>query len=956
MHIHRVTNEARQEAVGLPQAQIDFGERLRANRLQIRLRQDTGGERMVAEPFDSCIEMLADNLHQQFSTGSRRHVVHEYIRVEHDRGDFGGNPLGHLLLPAVQQPLYNERTDALRFLGIKDQIDREPVGDVADDESGGRQQPPARPDDPDDHLRDTKQEAEVEPGIADEVQLGSPNALEDLGQQVAALIERVLDDEPQVENFVDIGGDIVQGLGHDRFDFVSDQRSQLRPGGIIQRLDQRRRDALDLFPQAFVQPFVEQITVLEKLARIEPVEDFAQIQQMRGDKLRSILRGLRCESRDDPLPAEPRMQPDELLRTEHHQDRNGVGAVADRTRDQRNQQNGGICSEAVEPVHSVVPSQTVFEAKCVDFQCTCSPLGRMSAIQTVDFPEFRTMFAKRFLAIIPACLSVTFLGCDSGSWSPPDVPTTVAKAEIDCATPVKTTEGEVVGTAASSDACAWQGIPFAAPPTGERRFRPPEPPASYGTLDATTYRPDCPQILTGFLAPAGTDEDCLFLNIWRPSVDTGHGLDNLPVMVFIYGGAFQLGGGSWFLYEGTDLTRHGVVVVTFNYRLGPAGYLAHPDLVTDNSKGANGSWGTLDQIAALDWVQQNIRNFGGDPDNVTVFGESAGAISTCQMIASPLAEGRFQHALMESGNCVAGTPKQSFAQTVQYLTEAGCPTTGAAAIDCLRDKTPQELWDAVTLDTSFAFWPHVDGVALKQQPIDAIESGSASDVDLIAGFNDDEMTVVRLLPVFSKSRNMDWDSFYALIADEYGSEVANAVRENYAAEEYDSPVELWFDVLEDHIFTCSSMSAVQALGSTRRTYMYDFAVEPGAFDTEPWVRTFHSLELSFVFGNSAFLQLFYHNDDSAERIIRQSEIVQRYWTRFARTGDPNGDDDPRWPEYKEDRTIMHLDEAPDPLPGFKAGACDFWNKVLPRNNDDLFHYMARLNFYDSENIAIELPF
>lgn len=533
---------------------------------------------------------------------------------------------------------------------------------------------------------------------------------------------------------------------------------------------------------------------------------------------------------------------------------------------------------------------------------------------------------------------------------------------VDCTTPIVTTEGKVRGRADRLEACTYQGIPFAAPPTGVNRWRAPQPALPYGMLDASTFQPDCPQLgAIQNLAPAGSDEDCLHLNIWRPAVDHGFGVENLPVMVFIYGGAFQIGGGSWFLYEGTDLVKHGVVVVTINYRLGPLGYMANEHLASEDPNGSTGAYGTLDQIAALEWIQANIANFGGDPNNVTVFGESAGAMSTCQMISSPLATGLFKRAIMQSGNCSVGEPALSYAKTVSYIAHLGCEPTSPTVTDCLRSKTPEQAWSAVSLETAFAFWPHIDGYVLPTQPISAVVNGTANKVDLIAGYNDDEFTVVKVLPVFSQTRNISFDAFWNKVATVFSAAEVQTLRAAYDQSRFNNPVELWFDVLEDLLFTCASMQASQALYQQgKNTYVYNFSVEPDAYKIEPYAGSFHSLELSFVFGNYEFLQLFFHNQDAAARIVAHSERVQRYWTRFARSGDPNGGSDPHWPVFGDKKITLSLDENPNPLIGEKALACAFWNARLPHDNDGLFNYMANtaraLDFYDDHALAQNLPF
>lgn len=197
----------------------------------------------------------------------------------------------------------------------------------------------------------------------------------------------------------------------------------------------------------------------------------------------------------------------------------------------------------------------------------------------------------------------------------------------------------------------YKGIPYAAPPVGELRWKEPQPAEPWKEVrPCTEFGPACPQPSSddqgGFMAVGETSEDCLYLNVWSPAETPG---ERLPVMVWIHGGAFRTGAGSQAVYDGVNLAEKDVVVVTINYRLGPLGFFAHPLLTEESPNGSSGNYGLLDQVAALEWVERNIASFGGDPDNVTVFGESAGAMSICDLMASPLAEGLFDRAIVQSG-------------------------------------------------------------------------------------------------------------------------------------------------------------------------------------------------------------------------------------------------------------------------------------------------------------------
>lgn len=519
---------------------------------------------------------------------------------------------------------------------------------------------------------------------------------------------------------------------------------------------------------------------------------------------------------------------------------------------------------------------------------------------------------------------------------------------IDCTVPVTTGEGDVRGKLVQGDTCAYLSLPFATAPQGTARFAPPTAaPLRAGVLDAVRYGPDCWQWLAGFLSPAGESEDCLTLNVWRPATDrSGHGLDGLPVMVFIYGGGFTLGGSSWFLYEGQDLTRHGVVVVTINYRLGPFGFLAKPELVTESTMGYNGNWAIHDMLAALEWIHANIAGFGGDPQNVTIFGESAGGWSVCTLLATPGIDGLVRRAIMQSGNCTIGELEANYAKMASYAIEVGCPATGPESLSCLRAFSGRDLRDAAFVFMNDGMYPVVDGALLKAQPFQALAAGNASGIDLMAGYNRDELLPTTLVPGLAGFRFMPWAEFWEVVADVFGSSDALRIAELYPQADYPSPAELWSDVLDDLTFGCHTWEAVaaQAGQGGANVYQYEFSVGDGSFRIEDKMGSFHSLELPFVFGNLEYANVFFHDTDAAEFLTTLSERIQRYWTRFARTGDPNGDGDPVWPAFTQNQTTMRVgpDGVAQVLEAYKTPQCAFWNARMPNELAALFDYLGWL--------------
>src|SRR4051812_20433483 len=296
---------------------------------------------------------------------------------------------------------------------------------------------------------------------------------------------------------------------------------------------------------------------------------------------------------------------------------------------------------------------------------------------------------------------------------------------------VETTAGRVAGTIEDSLA-VFKGIPYAAPPVGPLRFRPPQPIEPWTPEQgATEYGPWAPQEPSALTALFGTgtvtqSEDCLTLNVWTPAVDDAR----RPVMVWIHGGAFVTGAGSFALYEGHRLAARGdVVVVTVNYRLGVLGFAAHPALRDDES-GAAGNWGLLDQIAALRWVQENIANFGGDPANVTIFGESAGSMSVSTLLGTPMAAGLFRRAITQSGGAV-GAPMEAAVLTTEMVTqELGLDSVAvlrAAPVDRIL-AAQAAVAKSVAIANGPPFVPAIDGAVLPEPPLAAVAGGLSAGV------------------------------------------------------------------------------------------------------------------------------------------------------------------------------------------------------------------------------------
>ncbi|MFK8004046.1 MAG: carboxylesterase/lipase family protein [Polyangiales bacterium] len=444
-------------------------------------------------------------------------------------------------------------------------------------------------------------------------------------------------------------------------------------------------------------------------------------------------------------------------------------------------------------------------------------------------------------------------------------------------TSVTTTHGDVEGEE-EGELRVFKGIPFAAPPVGARRLRATEPPEPWaGTLRADEFGPACPQSLN-----TNVDEDCLTLNVWGHQDDTPR-----PVMVWIYGGGFVSGDSGLALYDGADLARDAdVVVVSINYRLGVLGGLAIPELQAEDARGASGNMGLMDQIQALRWLSSNLRAFGGDPDNVTVFGESAGAISTCALMGAPDADALFHKAIMQSGNCVTmsslsagalGTEDGAFAVGERFMERLGCDDA-TDRLACLRALSADEFVEVLGVGellggilSADLTGPVVDGVVLPELPYARIARGDAPARPLIVGSNGNEGRLFTATQVI-----LNRAAFRATIADLVGEETAAQIVPLYSLFDFPIAKDAFDAFLGELLFNCNSYHTAIAGGG----YSYYLMVGPGAFNT-PY-GPLHTADLFYVFGNftsSGVVPSLFDLD--------LSERMQVAWGAFARTGEPS---------------------------------------------------------------------
>ncbi len=497
---------------------------------------------------------------------------------------------------------------------------------------------------------------------------------------------------------------------------------------------------------------------------------------------------------------------------------------------------------------------------------------------------------------------------------------------------VPTASGPVRGLALSEGGAAFLGIPYAAPPTGPLRWRPPQSPAPWDTpRDTTHLGPACPQKNPFGAEPVTSQEDCLHLNVWTPSVEESA---RRPVMVFIHGGGFLFGSNASKLYDGARLARTGVVVVALNYRLGALGFLAHPALGAEDAEHpVSGNYGLLDQQLALRWVRDNIAHFGGNPDNVTLFGESAGAISVCLQMLSPGASGLFHRAIVQSGTCYLvtlplkdpGTPKEDSAEErgERFARELGC--TQGDVLACMRSKSPETLLETggAALDLMrphVGFMPVVDGRVVPDAPERMLSEGRQAQVPLLLGTNADEGTL------FTTRAKLNSAQAYEAAVRVRAPAQADTLLRLYPVTEFSSPRAAYNHLLRDALFTCPNRRLARTFSAQGLpVYAYHFTyAPPRLFSWLGGLGAFHAAELPFVFGaTSGALRL----ESGRERVL--SNRLIGYWTRFATHGDPNGGGSIPWPAYStETEPHLVLDENPSTGERLDQGHCDALDVLL----------------------------
>ncbi|MFS0773061.1 carboxylesterase/lipase family protein [Sphingomonas sp. 1P08PE] len=464
-------------------------------------------------------------------------------------------------------------------------------------------------------------------------------------------------------------------------------------------------------------------------------------------------------------------------------------------------------------------------------------------------------------------------------------------------------EGESAG-----DLDIFRGVPFAAPPTGPLRWRPPAPmPDWQGVRQAREFGAACVQPLPrpGSIyadAPKRMGEDCLVLNVWAPRKR-----GKLPVFVWIHGGSLFAGYGHESMFDGARLARQGMIVVTINYRLGILGYLAHPALSAESGDKVSGNYGLLDQIAALRWVRRNIAAFGGDPDNVTVAGESAGALSTTYLMAAPPARGLFHKAIAQSAYMVSmpelrttahGMPSAE-AEGVRLATAMGAPDL--AALRAL----PAETLVQKAAAAGYIPWGTVDGKTLPRQLVDTFDRGEQAPVPVLAGFNAGEIRSLRFLLPPAPANAATYE---ATIRDRY-RDLGNAFLGLYPSADIASSM---LATTRDAMYgwTATRLAIKQTVAG-QRSYLYFFDHGYPAAD-DNGLHAFHAAEIPYVFGTAGDMPAAWPKVPDTPRERALSRTMMGYWASFARTGTPVAPGAPDWQPYGDQANYMAFAQEPRP--------------------------------------------
>lgn len=473
-------------------------------------------------------------------------------------------------------------------------------------------------------------------------------------------------------------------------------------------------------------------------------------------------------------------------------------------------------------------------------------------------------------------------------------------------TTVRTRPGAVRG--AGTGVVAFKGIPYAAPPTGDRRWRAPAPAEPWtGVRDVTRFGPQCTQ--PGNFTPSGrganqplsipSNEDCLTLNVWTPAAVSDQ---RLPVMVWFHGGGFTVGSGSSPRNDGENLARHGVVVVTLNYRLGALGFLAHPSLSKESNRHVSGNYGLLDQIAALRWIRENIAAFGGNPENVTLFGQSAGSTSIGFLMVSPLARGLFHRAIAQSlGGSFAGPRRLRAVSYGQPSAEAQGASV-APDIAALRKMSAEQvlalLPSAPTLSTGVHYYPNIDGYVVPDDPAVLIGTDRQARVPLLLGYNADEGLF------FARDAPQTIAGYEAFLRATFPAEFVPSILAMYPASVDSEAATASLRMFGDFRIVTTTTLVARAAAKVADVYVYRFSrVSP--LDLSTWGGAAHTTEIPYIFDHVTA-----GTGQYEERDQKLSKVMVDSWLTFAKAGNPNRVAGIPWPRYgRADYRLLNFGDA-----------------------------------------------
>jgi len=464
--------------------------------------------------------------------------------------------------------------------------------------------------------------------------------------------------------------------------------------------------------------------------------------------------------------------------------------------------------------------------------------------------------------------------------------------------PVKVQEGLLQGTF-EDGLTVYKGIPFAAPPVGNLRWRAPQPASNWeGVMQATKF---APAPMQDGNPPSGKSEDCLYLNVWTPAKSAD---ERIPVLVWIYGGGFSFGSTSEPVCSGEILAKKGVVLVSIAYRVGQLGFLVHPELSAESPDHVSGNYGLLDMIAGLQWIQKNIAAFGGDPNKVTIFGESAGGISVSMLCASPLAKGLFHGAISQSGGSFGPTRPTTFpGENMKPLKQA--EIEGISFAQKLGVSTIAELRkiSADSLPSGWGMpggWPIVDGYVIPDDQHRLYEAGKFNDVPVLIGYNSDEGA--------SFSREKTPDEYLAGVKARYGKFAEELIKADPVGEK--TIPKTARDLARDAAFGWHTWSwaRLQAKTGKSKVYYYYFDQHPAYPENSPYFGygSPHGQDVAYVFQH-----LDTSNPQTTKSDLEISEAMGNYWTNFAKYGDPNGKGVLEWPAFSDaNPVVMYFSQTP----------------------------------------------